>query len=97
MFEKYPEIATEIKNDCYYNYQKNIMQKMLNYRNEHLEQVNKASSYKTINIQQRDDLAMNDALDSEMALLSSASVNDLNLVLQRKLGVIQEEMNKLGR
>lgn len=50
LFSKYPEIAAEIKEDAYYNYKKNIRGKMLAFRSDHLEEINKFSSYKQITV-----------------------------------------------
>ena len=61
------------------------MQKMLKYRNEHIEEVNKASSYKTIHIQQRDDFG---SVDHESDITLSSNNNDLNMLLQKRLTVI---------
>lgn len=72
------------------------MQKMLKYRNEHIEEVNKASTYKTIQILQRDESGdIDQHLESEMTLTNTN--NDLNLMLQKRMTVIQDEMNKLGK
>ena len=95
IFEKYPEIAAEISDDSYYNYKKNIMTKMLKMRHEHIEEVNKISSYKMINVVQREDFNNND-LESDMNLTAKAK-NDVNLMLQRRIKVIEDEMIKLNR
>jgi hypothetical protein len=48
IFVKYPDIAAEIKQDSYYRYKKNIKNRLIKHRNEHLEEINKKSSYKMI-------------------------------------------------
>jgi len=53
IFKKYPDIAAEIKEQSFYRYKKNIKNKLLKYRAEHIEEINRRSSYRTINIQQR--------------------------------------------
>lgn len=63
IFKKYPEIASEIKEQSFYRYKKNIKSKLLKYRAEHIEEINRRSTYKVINIKERDD---NAELDSEL-------------------------------
>lgn len=48
IFVKYPEIAADIKEQSFNRYKKNIKSRLIKHRNEHLEEVNKKSSYKNI-------------------------------------------------
>ncbi len=70
------------------------MTKMIKIRNEHIEEVNKTSTYKTINVIQRDNFAqLNQDHESEVSLSTSQnSQEDLNLVLQKRIVVIEDEM-----
>lgn len=56
IFPKYPEIAAEIKEQSFYRYKKNIQQKLIKHRAEHIEEINKKNSYKTIDVKQKADL-----------------------------------------
>jgi len=62
------------------------MNKMLKMRMEHIEEVNKISTYKMINVQQREDFN-NEDLESSLAL-TDKSKNDINFMLQRRILVI---------
>ncbi|CDW71925.1 cation channel family protein [Stylonychia lemnae] len=95
IFDKYPDIAVEIKEDSLHNYKENIMNKMIKLRQEHLEEVNKISTYKMINVQQREDFNHDD-LESSLTL-SDKSKNDINFMLQRRIMVIQDEMQRLNK
>jgi hypothetical protein len=55
IFSKYPEIAAEIKEQSFYRYKKNIRAKLLKYRDEHLEELNKKSTYKIISMKEKDE------------------------------------------
>jgi hypothetical protein len=50
IFPKYPFIAASIKKGSSDRYKKNIRQRLLKYREEHVAEINKKSSYKAINV-----------------------------------------------
>jgi potassium voltage-gated channel Eag-related subfamily H protein 8 len=50
IFPKYPIIAAQIKKNSKDRYKKNIRQRLLKYRDEHIQEINKKSSYKQITI-----------------------------------------------
>ena len=96
LFEKYPDIASELKDDAYYNYKKQIMSKMIKLRHEHLEELNKLSSYKIISVLQREDFNLNEH-EAERVISGDSNKNDVNLMLQSRLKVIEDEMIKLNK
>ena len=53
IFLKYPDIATEIKSDSYQRYKKNVKNRLIKHRQEHLEEINKKSSYKYIQVRDK--------------------------------------------
>jgi len=71
------------------------MSKMIKMRQEHLEEVNKISTYKLINVHHREDFNHED-LESSLAL-TEKSKNDINFMLQRRILVIQDEIFKLNK
>jgi NAD+--asparagine ADP-ribosyltransferase len=54
-FSKYPDIATEIKEQSFFRYKKNVRAKLLKYRDEHIEELNKKSTYKVIILKEKDE------------------------------------------
>lgn len=50
IFPRYPFIAATIKKGSSDRYKKNVRQRLLKYREEHITEINKKSSYKNINI-----------------------------------------------
>lgn len=56
IFPKYPHIAATIKKGCSDRYKKNVRQRLLKYRVEHVMEINKKSSYKSISIMLKNDL-----------------------------------------
>mmetsp|Transcript_8653 Transcript_8653/g.13423 ORF Transcript_8653/g.13423 Transcript_8653/m.13423 type:complete len:104 (+) Transcript_8653:1527-1838(+) len=57
IFPKYPYIAATIKKGCSDRYKKNVRQRLLKYREEHISEINKKSSYKAISIVLKNELA----------------------------------------
>lgn len=55
IFVKYPEIANEIKEQSYVRYKKNVKNRLIKHRHEHLEEINKKSSYKFIEVKDKGD------------------------------------------
>lgn len=55
IFPRYPYIAATIKKGCSDRYKKNVRQRLLKYREEHIMEINKKSSYKNINIVLKND------------------------------------------
>tara|TARA_B110000285_G_C15112535_1_gene612012 strand:+ start:1526 stop:2086 length:561 start_codon:yes stop_codon:yes gene_type:complete len=55
IFPKYPHIAATIKKGCSDRYKKNVRQRLLKYRVEHVMEINKKSSYKSISIMLKND------------------------------------------
>lgn len=55
IFVLYPYIAATIKKGCSDRYKKNVRQRLLKYREEHIAEINKKSSYKYINIMDKND------------------------------------------
>jgi len=98
IFDKYPEIADELKDDSYNNYSKFIMTKLIKMRKEHLEEVNKNATYKIINVVDREKTSshIDSSLENQM-VLSKKHRNDLHVMLQSRLTVIEEEMIKLQK
>ena len=84
IFAKYPEIANEIKEQSFGRYKKNIKSRLIKHRNEHLEEVNKKSSYKTIAVKDK-----GDAKESKAAISSDIKINkgetDLNSILKKRI------------
>ena len=56
IFPKYPDIASKIKEQSYYRYKKNIKMRLSKHRQDHLEEVNKKSSYKTIQVKDKNEM-----------------------------------------
>ena len=56
IFPKYPHIAVTIKKGTSDRYKKNVRQRLLKYRVEHVMEINKKSSYKSISIMLKNDL-----------------------------------------
>jgi len=50
VFPKYPDIASEIKKNSYIRYKKNIRERLLRHREQHLLELNKKNIYKVINV-----------------------------------------------
>jgi len=82
LFDKYPEIADEIKDDSYYNYRKLIMNKLVRMRHEHIDEVNKNATYKVITVVDREKTTahISNSLESQIGL-SKKFKNDINLML----------------
>ena len=59
IFVKYPDIAQEIKEQSYYRYKKNIKNRLIKHRNEHLDEINKKSSYKFIQVKDKNNEQQN--------------------------------------
>lgn len=55
IFPRYPYIAATIKKGCSDRYKKNVRQRLLKYREDHILEINKKSSYKNINIVLKND------------------------------------------
>lgn len=91
IFDKYPDIADEIRDDALNNYRKFVMGRLLRMRREHLEEVNKNATYKVISVVERE---KSQVLDVPPA---KKSKNDLHAMLQTRLHVIEEEMIKLQK
>ena len=53
IFVKYPDIAAEIKEQSYYRYRKNVKNRLIKHRQEHLQEINKKSSYKYIQVRDK--------------------------------------------
>lgn len=56
IFPKYPDIASKIKSDSYNRYKKNVKTRLIKHRNDHLEQINKKSSYKIIQVKDKNEI-----------------------------------------
>ena len=56
IFPKYPHIAATIKKGTSDRYKKNVRHRLLKYRVEHVMEINKKSSYKSISIMLKNDL-----------------------------------------
>jgi hypothetical protein len=68
---------------------------LLKYRAEHIEEINRKSTYKVINIKERDD---NTELDSELQLWGGWNDEaDLDSVLQTRVQELSDEMSKLQK
>ena len=55
IFVTYPYIAATIKKGCSDRYKKNVRARLLKYREEHIAEINKKSSYKYIDIMDKND------------------------------------------
>ena len=55
IFVTYPYIAATIKKGCSDRYKKNVRARLLKYREEHIAEINKKSSYKYIDILDKND------------------------------------------
>lgn len=82
LFDKYPEIGEELKDDAFYNYRKFVMDKLVKLRHEHLDEVNKNATYKVISVVDREKtmLKIDDCLESQVGQAKRFK-NDLNLML----------------
>ena len=55
IFDKYPDIASEIKEQSFYRYKKNVKNRLIKHRQDHLEEINKKSSYKYIHVREKNE------------------------------------------
>ena len=79
IFPRYPYIAATIKKGCSDRYKKNVRQRLLKYREEHIIEINKKSSYKNIAIVLKNDpksiQGMNAAGANGSIIVGGPSVN----------------------
>jgi hypothetical protein len=83
IFPKYPNIEVSIKKGSSDRYKKNVRQRLLKYRKEHMQEVNRKSSYKAINIglkAEHDTLYKHEA-NCHLEIKLSKCESDLNYVL----------------
>ncbi|CDW72458.1 cation channel family protein [Stylonychia lemnae] len=113
IFEKYPDIASEIKEQSYYRYKKNVKNRLIKHRQEHLEEINKKSSYKYIQVREKSDgaiihqhggekpsqgnLESRAEMQNDIKLGKEQGETDLNSILKRRIEGIQNEMSKFNQ
>jgi potassium voltage-gated channel Eag-related subfamily H protein 8 len=96
IFHKYPEIGQEIKEQSFYRYTKNVRQRLVKHRNEHIEEINKKNSYKTIQLRQKD--AGNEGNRSKLSdIKGNKDDNDVGSILKKRIEGINDEMGKFNK
>jgi hypothetical protein len=87
IFPKYPEIAAEIKEQSFYRYKKNIQQKLIKHRAEHIEEINKKNSYKKIDVKMKPDIK--DSMSGfTLDIKASKDANDISTILMKRISGI---------
>ena len=109
IFPKYPVEELWIKRGSFDRYKRAIRSRLLKYRSEHINEVNKKSSYKSIKLSLKTGFSgdvekggsmLSDVKISEIQESSAISMakteNDLNEILKNRIDVIQSEMERFN-
>jgi hypothetical protein len=89
IFPKYPEEAQEIKTQSLVRYRENVRKRLQKHRELHLKEVNKKSSYKTIEVR---DKPSGQVVPDESIFTTRGDV-DLSAILRARLAEIRSAMD----